>query len=814
MNSHDDLIQKLLHGLATAEEQKELDRLLSESPQVALAFARASRLDHALDRHFHEVQAISEIRSRISRIQRRRLTRLAGAAAAFLIAGVAFILTRSNTPLAMNGAASVYAGSTVTGPALVRYLDDDTTLQLSPGATFVLEPPGPGKRGRLSQGSLFASVAKQKDPMILSTPGARATVIGTRFVLTTSGTSTHLEVTQGKVKLSQGNDSVDVGAEEAVEAGGGTPLVKSNLYDDRFAALWRDLHDPRKGYFSADGIPYHSVETLIVDAPDYGHLSTSETFSYWLWLEAMHGRASGDWDSFNAAWKKMEETLIPSSADQPTNDLYNPQKPATYVPEANRILDYPVAMDPSVPVSVDPLANQLRAASGSADLYVMHWLLDVDDFYGYGKRALVNTFQRGPRESVWKTIPHPSKESFAAGGPHGFLDLFIKEPAYVKQWRYTAAPDADARVIQAAYWAAQWAREQGKDPASLLPLRKAARMGDSLRYALHDKYFKTEHHLVSWSQAWGGSLDHANGWAWRSGSSHAHFGYQNPVAAWALANDPLLRPPSPNAAADWSASLARQIEFYRWLQSAEGAIAGGATSSVNGRYEPIPAGSSTFHGLAYVDHPVFLDPPSNEWFGWQAWSMGRLAQYARLANDAAAREIVDRWAAWARKVVKLNADGSYSIPSTLHWSGKPGEGLHVTTADETQDVGVAASLARALIAHGAPESRVVARELLDRMWMLYRDDRGVSNSETRTDYARFNETVELPPDWHGALPSGGAIKSGATFLDLRPGYRKDPDFPKIERAIRSGTPAEFRYHRFWAQVEVALANAEYARLWK
>jgi hypothetical protein len=440
----------------------------------------------------------------------------------------------------------------------------------------------------------------------------------------------------------------------------------------------------------------------------------------------------------------------------------------------------------------------------------MHWLVDVDDFYGYGKRALVNTFQRGPTESVWKTIPHPSKEAFRAGGPNGFLDLFIQDASYVKQWRYTGAPDAEARVIQAVAWAARWVREQGKDPAAVLPLQKAARMGDSLRYALHDKYFRTQHNLLAWSEAWGGSLDRANGWAWRSGSSHAHFGYQNPVAAWYLSKD------NP----DWAASLARQVEFYRWLQSAEGAIAGGATSSVHGRYEAVPAGTPTFHGLAYIDHPVFLDPPSNEWFGWQAWSMGRLAQYAKLANDPAAAAVVDKWAAWARTVVVLNSDGTYSLPAQLQWSGKPdpwnpaapgaNADLHVAVAGGTADVGVAAALARALIAHGSAESRAVAKELLDRMWARYRDGRGVSNPEQRADYLRFNDKVDLPPGWRGALASGGAITPGATFLDLRPRYRSDPDFPRVEKAIRSGIPPEFRYHRFWAQVEIALAFAEFA----
>src|SRR5581483_8997482 len=45
----DDRIQRLLHGLATEEERRELDRLLSTSPEAAEAFARASRLDQALD---------------------------------------------------------------------------------------------------------------------------------------------------------------------------------------------------------------------------------------------------------------------------------------------------------------------------------------------------------------------------------------------------------------------------------------------------------------------------------------------------------------------------------------------------------------------------------------------------------------------------------------------------------------------------------------------------------------------------------------------------------------------------------------------
>jgi hypothetical protein len=49
-------------------------------------------------------------------------------------------------------------------------------------------------------------------------------------------------------------------------------------YAQRFMALYDKIKDPANGYFSSHNppIPYHSVETLIVEAPDYGHVTTSE----------------------------------------------------------------------------------------------------------------------------------------------------------------------------------------------------------------------------------------------------------------------------------------------------------------------------------------------------------------------------------------------------------------------------------------------------------------------------------------------------------------------------------------------------------
>jgi hypothetical protein len=40
----------------------------------------------------------------------------------------------------------------------------------------------------------------------------------------------------------------------------------------------------------------------MVEASDNGHETTSETFSYWIWLEATYGKVTGNWQPFNKAW--------------------------------------------------------------------------------------------------------------------------------------------------------------------------------------------------------------------------------------------------------------------------------------------------------------------------------------------------------------------------------------------------------------------------------------------------------------------------------------------------------------------------------
>ncbi|WP_233261387.1 glycoside hydrolase family 48 protein [Vitiosangium sp. GDMCC 1.1324] len=639
----------------------------------------------------------------------------------------------------------------------------------------------------------------------------------------------------------------------------GSALAGESAYTQRFLDQYNKIKNPANGYFSAKGVPYHSVETLMVEAPDHGHETTSEAYSYWLWLEAEYGRVTGDWTPFKNAWANMELYIIPSQADQPTNSAYQANKPATYAAEWDLPNQYPSPLRTEVAVGNDPIASELQTTYGTSDIYGMHWLLDVDNWYGYGRcgdgttsPTYINTFQRGPQESVWETVPHPSCESFTWGKSNqGFLSLFTGDASYSRQWRYTNAPDADARAVQAAYWAYTWAKEQGKEGQVADLAKKAGKMGDYLRYAMFDKYFKrigqcigetncpagsgknSMHYLLSWYYSWGGSLSTSGGWAWRIGSSHNHFGYQNPMAAYVLSTTSFARPQSATGASDWATSLQRQLEFYTWLQSAEGGIAGGATNSWKGSYSQ-PTSTSTFYGMYYDWRPVYHDPASNQWFGFQAWSMQRVAEYYYVTGDAKAKKVLDKWVAWATQNTKLKADGTYEIPSTLQWTGEPdtwvpgnpgsNSNLHVSILDYTTDVGVTAGYARTLIYYaarsGSESTKTLAKELLDRMWTNYQTTKGVAVPEKREDYKRFDDTynattgdgVYVPQGWTGTNAQGATIDSNATFISLRPKYKQDPDWAKVQSYLAGGAVPEFTYHRFWAQADIAMAMADYARL--
>jgi len=636
-------------------------------------------------------------------------------------------------------------------------------------------------------------------------------------------------------------------------------------YLDRFTEQYNKIHNTSNGYFSQDGVPYHSVETLMVEAPDYGHETTSEAFSYYIWLEAANIYVSGSVDGFNTAWDLNEKYLIPTTTWQPTDTSYNPESPAEYAPEEDSPADYPVPISTNVQVGVDPLADELATAYGNGNsiqqFYATHWLLDVDNIYGFGEKesgnandrnVFINTFQRGPNESVWRTIPQPEWETFKYGDSQcGFLDLFIDDPnGCSQQWRYTGAPDADSRSIQATYWAIQYAQSSGSDISS--STSRAQKLGDFLRYSMWDKYFKTipcysencpatswsdswnsTFYLISWYYAWGGNIGSYD-WSWRIGASHIHQGYQNIMTAYAILNQAELNSKTSSGLDQWKTVEDRNLEFWQWLQTAEGAIAGGATNSWDGDYSnPAQDGiTGYFYEMPYVEAPVYHCPPSNNWFGMQVWPMERLAEYYYVSKDSFARSILKNWITWVLSLSTQIINGNdFQVPSTLNWQGQPDNwtgtytgnpNLHVTIIDWSQDAGVASELAHTLTfwaaAEGDDNAQTLAKNILDMLY-LHVDDVGVSIPEARQDYIGneygdgFWESAYVPQGWGpGTYPNGDTITYGDQFIDIRSWYTNDPMWPYVQECKANNTAPVFTYHRMWAQAAFAIANADYGRL--
>ncbi|MCW2275145.1 hypothetical protein GJ654_10445 [Rhodoblastus acidophilus] len=718
----------------------------------------------------------------------------------------------------------------------------------------------------------------------------------------------------------------------SIQTGGGvgtigTPTVAVASYLDRFDFMYAALKNADNGYFGppsgarARTVPYHCPEKLICEAPDHGHESVSETISFWVGLEAWQGALHSDWVGYQACWNSITTTFIPNASNQP-DGTYTPAAPATYAPEQNNPSQYPVLGVVGAPVGPDPLYTELKTTYSVGSMFLMHWLVDVDGVYGFHNGdgtttcVLIHNFQRGLQESTWETLDFPCWEDFSYGGGssgYGFLPVFQQNkplyPAapydYGKQWRYTCAPDAEGRVLQWAFRAASTAFSGASKPAPVTTgSNYAKKMGDYLRYCLFDKYFRkigdnqnaatagapygSCHYLISWYASWGGEVP-ASGqtpsWAFRIGSSDAHQGYQAPNIAYYMATGGGgFIPQSPSAGDIWLGSLYRQLEMIRWLQTEQGPIAGGVSNSMEGRYVVPTDGrqTNTFYGMVYTYAPVWHDPPSNNWFGFNVWGLGRVAElFHQVTIDTNSlatairpncEVILDRFVQWVLEHVTLDADGGFTLPDTLNWtspsaiagqtttaanlegvyeylpslnwpgaspdyssfwnaSAVPNPNLKFTVVATGQDLGVGSSLASLLIFYAqakrnlskfttaipnsptgkTPEDAyVLAKGLIDRIWTLYKDDIGIAKPEARGDYLRYGDPVYIPSNWTGTMPNGDPINQSSTYISIRSFQKSDPLWTTIQNYIANPATAPVptpTYHRFWAQVEYAMACA-------
>lgn len=488
----------------------------------------------------------------------------------------------------------------------------------------------------------------------------------------------------------------------------------SNEWINRFNFTYDLLTNTANGYFGpttgpkAYQIPYHAKETaIVVEAPDWTHESASETASFWVKMEAWKSILSGSTLGLEKSWDAIESNWIPDATGQPWGD-YNISQPASYVPDAATLMDTPMALSTSKTVGPDPLYTALFAAYNTKAMYLMHWLIDVDGVYGFHnpdgstKGVFINNYQRGPVEDGLATITHPSFDDFNNGGssPYGWQAIYGRSNtlysdgdanAYSKQANYSMAGDADVRAVAAINQVIQLGLTTVVSPSLKA---KASKMADYIRYTLYDKYFQPIpghdgsgcHFLLSWGCGFGVGLPVEGAtksyWGFKIGASEIHHGYNAVDVAYAnRTNSTTLNPLAAGSKAMWTTSLDRQLEMIRWLQTSKGPIAGGVTSSWNGRYEtPSDArASAKFYGLYYNYSPSWHNPPSNNWTGYQAWGLDRVAGVYYMAATGSAPDdasiatrcgvILDRFVAWFYDNCTVDVDANtLAYPGNLAWT--------------------------------------------------------------------------------------------------------------------------------------------------
>ena len=234
-------IEAYLEGTATPEMVEQLDRALSKDEALRLQFLHAANLEAELSlvlcgedapSEFNALEHVPEgVPTEASVHDSSRWKRLRWPVAAILSAAVpALFLTlfhlsdREASPriawpsslqliegLASFGGEVLRPGEPCEAPGRILAGTDTTVvLQYPDGSRLTLEEgtalrleSGPGKKVFLEQGALVADMQPQKagEEMIMDTPNATVTVLGTRYRLETTIIEDLLQVEHGKVRL-------------------------------------------------------------------------------------------------------------------------------------------------------------------------------------------------------------------------------------------------------------------------------------------------------------------------------------------------------------------------------------------------------------------------------------------------------------------------------------------------------------------------------------------------------------------------------------------------------------------------------------
>lgn len=149
--------------------------------------------------------------------------------------GAGVQITRGVQEMSAAGDVELRAGDVITtstnNTATIRYPGEATRILIQPGSLVEFKDSSGGKQFELLRGGLSASVAPQatNHAMLIITPHARATVLGTEFALRTDDLITKLDVLEGTVlftcRINAKKVTVTGGFSSVSDRGGPTTVV-------------------------------------------------------------------------------------------------------------------------------------------------------------------------------------------------------------------------------------------------------------------------------------------------------------------------------------------------------------------------------------------------------------------------------------------------------------------------------------------------------------------------------------------------------------------------------------------------------------